>query len=167
MFARMIPCIIFSCSLNNEYLIFYILYCFFAVSISKSQTEINRKKRIKVSVALPGPYQPPPKEPPVPPPFPSAPHQVDEEQQVPLCFLTPCATSHNHYWLGERQPESRGSYCKFIINSVGWNDNRYLLKKVAAGGQVNDKRELIRVVSAEGIVPRFLRHALYGLYVEI
>ena len=93
-------------------------------------------------------------EPPVPPPFPPPPHLLDEEQQeCPHCFLTPCATSHNHYWLGEGQSESREnhgvrkikyrSYWKFINNSGGWNDNRYLLKKVAAGGQVNDKHELM------------------------
>ena len=119
--------------------------------VGNSQSGVKWKKRTKVSAALPGPSQSPPNEPPFPPPFPPPPHQIDEEQQeCPYCFLTPCATSHNHYWLGEGQPESREnhgvrkikyrSYWKFINNSGGWNDNRYLLKKVAAGGQVKDKR---------------------------
>ena len=122
--------------------------------VGNSQSGVKRKKRTKVSAALPGPSQSPPNEPPFPPAFPPPPHQIDEEQQeCPHCFLTPCATSHNHYWLGEGQPESREnhgvrkikyrSYWKFINNSGGWNDNRYLLKKVAAGGQVSDKRELM------------------------
>ena len=114
---------------------------------------MKKRKRSKDHAAVPEPYQPPPNEPPVPPPSPPPPNHDEEQRECPHCFLIPCVTVHDHYWLGEGQPESRENHCvrkikyksywKVINNSGGWNNNRYLQKKVAAGGQVNDKRELM------------------------
>ena len=123
------------------------------------KAKTQKKKRKRDSDDLRGPYQPPRNDPsgpqPSPPPPPPPPPNNDDEEQeeCPLCFLTPCVTFHNHYWLGDGQPESREnhgvrkikykSYWKVINNSGGWNDERYLQKKVAAGGPINDKRELM------------------------
>lgn len=116
-------------------------------------TKAKRAKRRNASLSQ-GPAEPQPNEPAPPPPSPPPPHENDDEQaECPHCLLTPCVTSHNHYWLGDGQTADREnhgvrkiiykSYWKFINNSGGWNDNRYLNRKVAAGGQVNDKRELM------------------------
>ena len=123
------------------------------MDIPSESNKTKRRKRSNTSPPNP-PVQPdnaPSPSPPSPPP-PADPAQLEEEE-CPQCFLTPCVTVREHYWLGEGQPahpDNHGirrikykSYWKTINNLGGWLDQRYIEKKVAAGGAVHDKRDLM------------------------
>lgn len=65
------------------------------------------------------------------------------DDDCPFCFLSPCVTSHPHHFLGAGQPacdansgmrkEHYRNYWKVMSNCRGWNDLRYLARKVQAG----------------------------------
>ena len=113
----------------------------------------KRRRNVNVSQPIqpqqadnePGPLSPPP---PVDP-------DHHEEDECPHCFLTPCVTVRGHYWLGEHQPdhpENHGvrkikykSYWKTLNNLGAWLDQRYIQRKVAAGGGAHDKRKLMHI----------------------
>lgn len=70
------------------------------------------------------------------------PPQNAQKMDCEHCFQTPCVTSHYHQWLGNGQApcvensvirkEKYTKYWKVINNLGGWNDPRYLAKKISA-----------------------------------
>ena len=126
----------------------------FSVAVKKSEPKRKRQRRNTTSHSDPLPVPPagPPSLPMLPSPSPAVPLQQEEDECV-HCFLTPCVTVRELYWLGEGQPAhidnhsvrkiKYKSYWKTINNLGGWLDPRYIQRKIVAGGQANDKRELM------------------------
>ncbi len=85
--------------------------------------------------------------------WPSTTDNLDDDA-CPYCFLSPCATSFAHHWLGDGQAACAANlglryqrykhYWKYIGNRGGWNMQRYLDKKrTALRGRQMHVREIM------------------------